>query len=59
MPLQQNMKKKEQFLGTCGVLNLSLGFVMLLLMMTGFLGYYKNGDEVAASLTFNLDSKNM
>ena len=59
LPLQQNMKNKEQFLGTFGVHNLSMGFVLFLIMIIGFFGYYKNGDEVAASLTFNLDITNM
>lgn len=52
------MKDKEKFLGVFGVLNVSIGIVVCLMITLGFLGYYKNGEQVAASLTFNLDINN-
>lgn len=58
LPFQQNMEKKEQFLGTFGVLTISLVFVTLIMQILGFFGYYKFGDDVKESLTLNLDVKN-
>ena len=53
------MKDKRKFLGAFGVLNVSIGVVVFLMITLGFFGYYKNGEDVAASLSFNLDIKNM
>lgn len=57
LPLEQNMKKREQFLGTFGVLNLSLMFVLVIMQIVGFFGYYKFGENVKESLTLNLETK--
>ncbi|XP_065226276.1 neutral amino acid uniporter 4-like [Planococcus citri] len=57
LPLQQNMKRKEKFLGSFGVLNLSLTIVVLLIIVVGFFGYFRYGDAVRESLTLNLEAK--
>lgn len=51
------MKEKERFLGTFGVLNVSLSVVVFLMISVGFFGYYKFGDDVQDTLTRNLDAK--
>lgn len=58
LPLQQNMKNKERFLGLFGVLNISLFVVVFLMVTIGFFGYYKHGESVANSLTLNLVANN-
>lgn len=48
------MKKPEQFTKPFGVLNVGMTIVASLLLVMGFLGYLKYGDEVEGSLTLNL-----
>jgi proton-coupled amino acid transporter len=48
------MKKPEQFTKPFGVLNIGMLIVTSLLLVMGFLGYLKYGDEVQGSLTLNL-----
>jgi len=53
------MKKKEQFTKPLGVLNVGMTIVTSLILVMGFLGYLKYGDEVAGSLTLNLPQEDM
>jgi len=48
------MKKPGQFTKPFGVLNVGMTIVTCLLLVMGFLGYLKYGDEVEGSLTLNL-----
>jgi len=59
LPLQSEMKKKEQFTKPLGVLNVGMTIVTSLILVMGFLGYLKYGDEVAGSLTLNLPQEDM
>lgn len=54
MPIENSMRKPEQFLGCPGVLNTAMGTVMVLYAIIGFLGYVRYGDLVEASITLNL-----
>jgi proton-coupled amino acid transporter len=59
IPLQSEMKKPEQFIKTFGVLNIGMTIVTSLILVMGFLGYLKYGDEVKGSLTLNLPEEEM
>jgi proton-coupled amino acid transporter len=48
------MKKPEQFTKPFGVLNVGMAIIGSLLLVMGFFGYLKYGDEVEGSLTLNL-----
>ncbi|KAL9905332.1 proton-coupled amino acid transporter-like protein pathetic isoform X1 [Glossina fuscipes] len=54
MPLENNMKNPQHFLGICGVLSQGMSGVTLIYMFLGFLGYLRYGDETAESITLNL-----
>jgi proton-coupled amino acid transporter len=53
------MKKPEQFTKRFGVLNIGMTIVTSLLLVMGFLGYLRYGDDVAGSLTLNLPEDDM
>ena len=53
------MKKKEQFIKPFGVLNVGMTIVTSLILVMGFLGYLKYGDNVEGSLTLNLPEGEM
>lgn len=59
MPLENNMKTPQHFVGICGVLNKGMGGVTLIYLALGFLGYVRYGDKTKGSVTLNLDSKLM
>lgn len=54
MPVENAMKKPQQFLGCPGVLSLSMIIVVALYAVIGFLGYVRYGDAVQGSITLNL-----
>jgi solute carrier family 36 (proton-coupled amino acid transporter) len=54
MPVENQMKKPEQFLGCPGVLNSAMGTVIVLYTVIGFFGYVRFGDDVLGSVTLNL-----
>lgn len=54
MPLENNMKTPQHFLGICGVLSQGMSGVTLIYMLLGFLGYLRYGDETGDSITLNL-----
>ncbi|KAF5270108.1 hypothetical protein FQA39_LY08520 [Lamprigera yunnana] len=54
MPVENSMKHPEHFLGCCGVLNISMGTVILIYATMGFFGFLKYGDNTYASITLNL-----
>ncbi|KAH8298477.1 hypothetical protein KR044_005593, partial [Drosophila immigrans] len=54
MPVENSMKKPQQFLGCPGVLNTAMITVVLLYAVIGFFGYVRFGDEVRGSITLNL-----
>ncbi|XP_074028134.1 proton-coupled amino acid transporter-like protein acs isoform X2 [Leptinotarsa decemlineata] len=55
MPLENNMKTPNHFIGCPGVLNTGMTFVVLLYAITGFFGYLKYGDAThIGSITLNL-----
>ncbi|XP_014210520.1 proton-coupled amino acid transporter-like protein pathetic isoform X2 [Copidosoma floridanum] len=56
MPLENNMKTPQNFVGLCGVLNKGMSGVTLIYIFLGFLGYLAYGDESQGSITLNLPS---
>lgn len=54
LPLEQEMKKPKQFSTAFGVLNVGMVIVTSLIVLTGFMGYWRFGDAVRGSLTLNL-----
>ncbi|XP_050421943.1 proton-coupled amino acid transporter 4-like isoform X2 [Adelges cooleyi] len=54
LPLEQEMKNPKQFSSMFGVLNVGMVLVSSLVILTGFMGYLRFGDDVKGSLTLNL-----
>ncbi|XP_075165024.1 proton-coupled amino acid transporter-like protein acs [Haematobia irritans] len=54
MPVENSMKKPQQFLGCPGVLNTAMITVVSLYAIIGFFGYIRYGSEVRGSITLNL-----
>lgn len=54
LPLKNEMKNPEEFQKPFGVLNVGMVVVGCIFITVGFLGYLKWGEEVAGSLTLNL-----
>lgn len=59
MPLENEMKKPQHFLGCPGVLNTAMGTVIVLYSLIGFLGYIRYGDKVEAMISLNLSMGNL
>ncbi|XP_014242308.1 proton-coupled amino acid transporter-like protein pathetic [Cimex lectularius] len=57
MPLENNMKTPQHFIGICGVLNRGMGGVTMVYILLGFLGYLKYPDDVDASITLSLPNE--
>ncbi|XP_058834183.1 proton-coupled amino acid transporter-like protein CG1139 [Topomyia yanbarensis] len=58
LPIENNMKHPEHFLGPCGVLSKAIGFLTVLYVVTGFFGYARYGEDTKGSVTLNLPSQN-
>ncbi|XP_054275123.1 proton-coupled amino acid transporter-like protein CG1139 isoform X1 [Macrosteles quadrilineatus] len=58
LPLQTEMRHPDKFNSPLGVLNVGNIIVTLLLLIMGFIGYLKYGDDVQGSLTLNLPHDN-
>lgn len=54
MPVENSMRKPQQFLGCPGVLNIAMSIVVALYSVIGFFGYLRFGDKTQASVTYNL-----
>lgn len=54
MPVANNMKKPQHFLGCPSVLNITMSIVVILYAVMGVFGYLKYGEAVEASITLNL-----
>lgn len=54
MPVENEMKKPQHFLGCPGVLNTAMVTVVILYTVIGFLGYLRFDDRVEPSITLNL-----
>ncbi|XP_037948808.1 proton-coupled amino acid transporter-like protein pathetic [Teleopsis dalmanni] len=55
MPVENSMKKPQQFLGCPGVLNIAMITVVGLYAIIGFFGYVRYGPGVRGSITLNLE----
>lgn len=54
MPLENNMRNPQNFVGVCGVLSKGMSGVTLIYMLLGFLGYLRYGDNTNEIITVNL-----
>lgn len=54
MPVENAMKKPQNFLGCPGVLNTAMITIVILYAVIGFFGYVRYGDDVKGSITMNL-----
>ncbi|CAD7012207.1 proton-coupled amino acid transporter-like protein pathetic [Ceratitis capitata] len=54
MPIENSMKKPQQFLGCPSVLNIAMTIVISLFVIVGFFGYERYGDGILGSVTLNL-----
>ncbi|XP_024936613.1 proton-coupled amino acid transporter-like protein pathetic isoform X2 [Cephus cinctus] len=57
MPLENNMKTPQHFVGICGVLNKGMSGVTLIYILLGFLGYLKYNVATQGSITLNLPTE--
>ncbi|XP_012259669.2 proton-coupled amino acid transporter-like protein pathetic [Athalia rosae] len=54
MPLENNMKTPQHFLGLCGVLNKGMSGVTLIYILLGFLGFVAHGSNTQENIILNL-----
>lgn len=55
MPLENEMKKPKEFVGTTGVLNRAFLVILVLYIGMGLFGYLKYGNAIRDSITLNLE----
>jgi solute carrier family 36 (proton-coupled amino acid transporter) len=54
MPLENNMKNPQNFLGCFRVLNTAMVMIVCLFTLVGFFGFLKYGPEVQGSISLDL-----
>jgi len=54
MPLENNMKTPQHFIGCPSVLNIGMAIVVLLYSTVGMFGFLKYGEDTEGSITLNL-----
>lgn len=59
MPLENQMKTPQNFVGVCGVLNVGMAGVSLVYILLGFLGFLRYGDSTLDNITLNLPNEEM
>lgn len=59
LPLQNAMKKPQQFSKLYGVLNVGMVIVTAIYISFGAIGYWKYGEDTEGSLTLNLPTNEM
>jgi solute carrier family 36 (proton-coupled amino acid transporter) len=59
LPLQNAMKKPQSFTKIFGVLNVGMVLVTIIYLLLGTIGYWRYGENSAASLTLNLPADQM
>ncbi|XP_076623501.1 solute carrier family 36 member pathetic [Colletes latitarsis] len=57
MPLENNMKTPQHFVGICGVLNKGMSGVTLIYILLGFLGYIKYQSNTMDIITLNFPTE--
>lgn len=59
MPLENEMRKPQRFVGTTGILNRAMALIVSLYIGLGLCGYLKYGNETRSSITLNLPGQEM
>jgi solute carrier family 36 (proton-coupled amino acid transporter) len=59
LPLQNEMRKPENFSKRLGVLNVGMVIATAMYIIIGVVGYWKYGEEVLGSVTLNLPNEDM
>ncbi|XP_041972922.1 proton-coupled amino acid transporter-like protein pathetic isoform X1 [Aricia agestis] len=54
MPVENNMKKPQHFLGCPGVMVIAMGFITVLYTTLGIFGYFRYGEALRGTITLNL-----
>lgn len=54
LPIENDMKRPNDFTGCPGVLNISMGCLIFLYTTMGFFGFARFGNEINGSITLNL-----
>nr|XP_018916526.1 PREDICTED: proton-coupled amino acid transporter-like protein pathetic [Bemisia tabaci]XP_018916527.1 PREDICTED: proton-coupled amino acid transporter-like protein pathetic [Bemisia tabaci]XP_018916528.1 PREDICTED: proton-coupled amino acid transporter-like protein pathetic [Bemisia tabaci]XP_018916529.1 PREDICTED: proton-coupled amino acid transporter-like protein pathetic [Bemisia tabaci]XP_018916530.1 PREDICTED: proton-coupled amino acid transporter-like protein pathetic [Bemisia tabaci] len=55
LPVENEMKNPDHFLGWTGVLSVSMFFIGLVNAIVGLFGYWKYGDAVCGSISLNME----
>lgn len=55
LPLRNSMREPEKFSSRFGVLNVTMLLITAIFIFTGFVSYVRWGEDVAGSITLNLD----
>ncbi|KRF82435.1 proton-coupled amino acid transporter-like protein pathetic isoform X1 [Drosophila virilis] len=55
LPLRNSMREPDNFSSRFGVLNVTMLFITALFIFTGFVSYVRWGEDVAGSITLNLN----
>lgn len=59
MPLENQMKTPQNFVGVCGVLNVGMAGVSLVYILLGFLGFLRYGNFTSDNITLNLPNEEL
>ncbi|XP_015590129.1 proton-coupled amino acid transporter-like protein pathetic [Cephus cinctus] len=57
LPVENNMRNPSHFLGCPSVLNVTMTIIITLYTLTGVFGYLRYGDKTEATITINLDTR--
>ncbi|KAG8312093.1 hypothetical protein J6590_030008 [Homalodisca vitripennis] len=58
-PIENSMRKPQTFLGSFGVLNISMIWIVAMYCVMGFFGYLRYGEDTEGSITLNISSSVM
>ncbi|KAH8260451.1 hypothetical protein KR038_000350 [Drosophila bunnanda] len=57
LAIESMMETPQDYIGTCGMLNMSIAVVLVSYAIFGVFGYWRFGDKVAGSISLNLPTK--
>ncbi|KAH8296230.1 hypothetical protein KR054_003385, partial [Drosophila jambulina] len=57
LAIESKMETPQDYIGCCGMLNMSFIVVLISYTIFGVFGYWRFGDKVASSISFNLPTK--
>lgn len=57
MPIENEMRKPQQFAGNCGIISWAMPTISFLYWAIGFFGYMRYGEDVHPLVTLNLPQR--